>query len=330
MALLLLLLACGAGPKSDDSAPTAPVVPSTPTGSTVAEASRGCADPDPTWLLCEDFEGGDGDFDAFLAGSDFLDGDGVGDPGRITLAEDHAHGGRWAVHMPGAAESGYQGADLTWWSCDGPMDYNCPLIAHDQLYMRAWVRLAEDHTYVHHFLALEGSQPDDFWPRGTAGCLPNGEVDMGTTLDFDADHSAFFYTYTPDMACDTACERYADVEAICEECAGKGLPTCDAQPQCCWGNHYRPDTPVILPRGEWFCAEFSLVANTPGAADGSMAFWIDDALGHEATGLEWRTSPTLGLTRAQLRHYVAGGDSAVSNRVWFDDVVVSTERIGCE
>jgi hypothetical protein len=60
-----------------------------------------------------------------------------------------------------------------------------------------------------------------------------------------------------------------------------------------------------------------------------MAFWMNDELGHEQTGMHWRDVPELQLNKAWLQHYIADGDADQSNRVWFDDVVVSTQRIGC-
>jgi hypothetical protein len=45
----------------------------------------------------------------------------------------------------------------------------------------------------------------------------------------------------------------------------------------------------------------------------------------------FRTSPTLAMNRARLQHYVTPEDAAGhSNVVWFDDVVVSTQPIGCD
>jgi hypothetical protein len=35
------------------------------------------------------------------------------------------------------------------------------------------------------------------------------------------------------------------------------------------------------------------------------------------------------MNRATVAHYIASGDADRPHRVWFDDVVVSTERIGC-
>ena len=41
------------------------------------------------------------------------------------------------------------------------------------------------------------------------------------------------------------------------------------------------------------------------------------------------TSPTLALNRARVQHYITSGDAeGFSNRVWFDDVVVSTSPVG--
>ena len=290
-----------------------------------------CQDPKPQWLLCEDFESGDGDFDAFLSQSDFIGGVGVDDRGRIRLDSSNVHSGQWSVYMPAEAGSGYKGAGLDWRDCIGEQRTNCSMHSHEVLYFRAWIRFADDHRLVHHFLNIGGSQPDDYWYHGTAGCLPSGELAMGTTVDFHKDnHETFFYTYFPEMGCDTRCERYADVQAICDECASKGLPTCDEQPQCCWGNEFAPDPPVAFPVGRWFCFEMMMKANTPLEHDGEMAYWIDGRLIHSVDGMMWRTIPELALNRVRLQHYITTDDAGGhSNRVWFDDVVVSTEPIGC-
>ena len=56
---------------------------------------------------------------------------------------------------------------------------------------------------------------------------------------------------------------------------------------------------------------------------------MNGALGHRQTGMLWRHTDEIQLNKAWLMHYIAGGDADQSNRVWFDDVVVSTKRIGC-
>ncbi|MBD3397112.1 MAG: hypothetical protein GF418_15940 [Chitinivibrionales bacterium] len=70
-------------------------------------------------------------------------------------------------------------------------------------------------------------------------------------------------------------------------------------------------------------------ANTVGMHDGEMAYWVNDSLIHHVDTMMWRTSPTLAMNRVRVQHYITTSDAeGFSNRVWFDDVVVSTQRIG--
>ena len=289
------------------------------------EARYDCANPHPSWLFCEDFEAGDGDWETWFEQSAFLTAVGGSNRGRIDLSGEHRRSGDWAVYMGGDDDT-HRGADLVWYACDGEQRVNCDLRGYERLYFRTWVRFAEDHNYVHHFLGIRGL--DRFWEYGSAGCLPNGESAMGTTVDFRRNtHETFFYTYHLDMGCDANCGNYMDVAARCQRCDEIGMPTCEEREQCCWGNNYRPDPPVALPVGEWFCFEMMMEANTPGAADGEMTYWINDELGHHVDGMRWRTTDSLQLNRVRLQHYIESSDQP--QRVWFDDVVVSTERIGC-
>jgi hypothetical protein len=158
---------------------------------------------------------------------------------------------------------------------------------------------------------------------------------MGTTVDHHENtHESFFYTYYPEMSCNPNCHTYMGEQAVqelCDHCASIGMPTCDVQEQCCWGDEFEPDPPAAFPVGEWFCFEMMLQANTPNEHDGVMAYWINGALGHQVDAMMWRTVPELALNRVGLQHYIETEDAnGHSNRVWFDDVVVSTERIGCD
>lgn len=291
-------------------------------------AGHDCDDPHADWLFCEDFTSEDGDFAAWFEESDFVQALGEGDRGRVDLSDEHATSGDWSVYMPAVEESDYQGAELTWVACDGEQEVNCERRGYDRLHFRTMIRFADDHEYVHHFLRISGL--DRFWRYGSAGCMPNGESAMGTTVDFEeGSHDSFFYTYHLDMNCDTNCGDYMDVESVCEDCADKGFPTCGEQQQCCWGNHFAPEDDVSFPVGEWFCFEMMMEANTPGERDGQMAYWVNDELAHRVDDVAWRTNNDLQLDRVGLQHFIAPGDADSPNRVWFDDVVVSTERIGC-
>lgn len=286
--------------------------------------------------MCEDFEGGAAGWEAWFADSAWTEcagcSNGVNNPERIRLENDPSlvHDGEWALHTPGGEGAGFQGGTLRFASCAGAPQSGCDLIGYDRLYFRAWVRLAADHDYVHHFLGLGGTEPDAYWnANGNAGCRPQGDRWAGTRVDLNSDHELFFYTYHPDMNCDSGGYCSGDyAQGICDGCAGIGMP-CNDGPECCWGNHFSPDVPVVLPTETWTCLEMSMELNTPGIADGSMTFWVDDELGHEATGIRWRDGSDLQLNRAMLEHFIDPGDTDHPNEAWFDDVVVSTERIGC-
>jgi len=299
-------------------------------------AGASCPDSMPGWIACEDFERGGQGFQAWFDSSIFTECNGcngnVNNPSRIYLTNDpmDVHGGNWAVCMPAESAAGYQGASLTYRSCSGAKRAGCSLTGYDRLYFRTWVKLAPDHKRVHHFLAVDGSRPDRYWESdGNAGCRPDGARWAGTTLDFNTSHQLFFYTYYPEMHCDAGgyCSgTYA--QDICTGCAAKNMP-CTNGLECCWGNLYQPAPAVVLPRGKWVCLEIMMKLNTVGSADGEMAFWINDSLALQVAGMHWRDVPELQLNKAWLQHYIAAGDADRSNRVWFDDAVVSTERIGC-
>ncbi len=294
-----------------------------------------CDQPDAAWLMCEDFEGGGAGWEAWFDQSSWTEcagcPGGVNDPDRIRLDNDAtlAHDGEWSLTTPGTAAD-FTGGTLRYASCDGDPSAGCTLQGHDELYFRTWVRLDAAHDYVHHFLGIGGSRPDAYWEaNGNAGCRPNGERWAGTRVDLNPDHELFFYTYYPGMNCDSGgyCSgQYAD--DICNGCADIDMP-CSNGPECCWGNHFSPDPPVVMATETWTCIEMMMRLNTPGQSDGAMAFWVDDALGHEVEGMAWRDVPELQLNRAMLEHFIDPGDTDHPNQVWFDDVVVSTQRIGC-
>ncbi len=287
--------------------------------------------------MCEDFEGAAAGWEAWFAESGFVQcigcSDGRNDADRLILSDDpeHVFDGNHGLHMPAGAGADYQGAELVFRSCAGEGRPGCDLTNHERLYLRTRVKLAPDHEYVHHFLSLGGTRPDAYWEgSGNAGCRPNGFRHAGTTVDFDRERRLFFYTYFPEMRCDSGGYCSGSYAAdICEGCAAKGMP-CESGPECCWGNHFEPERPVFMPRDEWVCIEMMMQINTPGVSDGEMAFWVNDSLAHRVTEMRWRDEGALGLNRANLSHYVARSDADRPNRVSFDDFVVSTERIGCD
>ncbi|ABD79401.1 polysaccharide lyase [Saccharophagus degradans] len=79
----------------------------------------------------------------------------------------------------------------------------------------------------------------------------------------------------------------------------------------------------------WHCIEVGVELNTLGQADGTFKLWINDELEAERTNLNWRSSfDTYGINAIFLENYKGGGSSAEQSR-FVDNLVISTEKIGC-
>lgn len=82
--------------------------------------------------------------------------------------------------------------------------------------------------------------------------------------------------------------------------------------------------------GQWQCVEAHVKLNTPGEADGMFEFWVDGELEAGRTGMDWRgTWEAFGLNLLSIENFWVGGAPADLDR-WFDDIVISTDPIGCD
>jgi hypothetical protein len=212
----------------------------------------------------------------------------------------------------------------------------------DKAFVRFYTKFAPDHGYEHHFVELGGYHPSTAWPHPKAGQRPNGDDRVMIFIDpigwygrHDPPGAWGLYSYWPEMKV-SADGNY-------------------------WGNVLQPARPALAKRGEWTCVELMVQLNSaPDERDGEMALWIDGAPvmhfakgmrrgpwsgmglqlvesgGEPFEGLLLRTSMDLHLNHVWLEHYVDEGAQKQNgvkkpnrvNRVWFDDVVVSTEYIG--
>lgn len=191
----------------------------------------------------------------------------------------------------------------------------------ETVFVRFYVKFAEDCTYLSHFVNLMGHLEALPYPVHDAGKAPDGRERFSTGLepwpgDFDdrANWSPpvglwHFYSYWHAMK-----------------------PSVDGK---YWGNCFEPDQPCAAPRGQWMCMEFMLQLNsTPDSQDGAQAIWKDGKLAGYWNGIRWRTSPALKITGFHLNIYVdpgtkGGGQSGGGqNAAWFDHVVLAREYIG--
>jgi len=228
--------------------------------------------------------------------------------GRTRVARDpaKARAGNAALELSTSdAEGRSQGAGVTRWFHPG----------HARVHFRRYIRFASDYDQgnLHHtggsLYAVAGANR---WAEmGKAGLRPVGDDRYGIGMEPWRDYGRnpspgawMLYTYWMDMEIDRD-GHY-------------------------WGNMLRPppERASIPERGKWVCLETMLRANTPGEPDGELAAWIDGKLYLHLTGIRWRAAGAEDVLpkRASLDHYVH--ESRRENRVWYDDVALSTGYIG--
>jgi hypothetical protein len=93
-----------------------------------------------------------------------------------------------------------------------------------------------------------------------------------------------------------------------------------------WGNLFKPKRKILIKRDRWYCMEMMLRANDAGRNNGEQAFWINGKLIGRFKNITWRYTNDLKINSFLLGLYIH--DNKKINRIWYDDVVVSTGFIG--
>lgn len=82
--------------------------------------------------------------------------------------------------------------------------------------------------------------------------------------------------------------------------------------------------------GRWQCIEAGVVLNDPGRSNGRFVLWVDGAEDARIEHVNWLGSYTaFGVNGVMLENYWNGGAPREQSR-YFDNLVVSTARIGCD
>jgi hypothetical protein len=212
----------------------------------------------------------------------------------------------------------------------------------ERLFARFYVKFAPDADYIHHFVTVGGYHPATRYPQGGAGERPRGDDRVTVGIEPWGDYGRYaapgvwgFYAYWPEMKI-SADGKY-------------------------WGNGIHDAVPPQVPRNRWQCVEVMLKLNSaPEKADGALALWLDGKRvmqvargtsrgpwsgmgfpvltrsGEPFEGFRWRASNDLKLNFFWLLHYVTANAARQNrvakpnrtNRVWFDQIVVSTAYVG--
>ncbi len=81
--------------------------------------------------------------------------------------------------------------------------------------------------------------------------------------------------------------------------------------------------------GKWYCVEARARLNDPGRSNGVFELWVNDRLEARLSGLGWMGSfVDYGINAVYVENYWNEGAPKRQER-YFDDFIVSTQRIGC-
>jgi len=268
-----------------------------------------CAAMQPGWIFCSSFEEGSkaiwDDYDGNPDDTNLL----LADPGPFSLANNHV----MRLRAPQVGDSP-SGADLV----------KVLPASHDRLYARWYVQWEPGYDFSarNHGSGLHAGSRDLL---GTSGNRPNGDDWFTSWLEPDpASTTLYAYTYYRGM--------YQDCADPNGSCWGDHLPcTVDEGYYCEKPQHRETVMPSTLQSGRWYCVELLVDGGTPVAsealADGTIDWWIDGQEIGPWTDLWLRTSADLKLTILWLNLYHHGLHSVEG--LLLDNVVVSTDRIGC-
>ena len=178
---------------------------------------------------------------------------------------------------------------------------------YDKVHVRWYCKFDSDFDQgnLMHLNKLIASK--DKW-AATAGERPNGFDFFRTSLDVWRDWGRnpppgepVLYSYFPLMKMDQKTGKY-------------------------YGNVFKSERKVLIERGRWYCMEMMLKANDPGAKNGEQAFWINGELIGYFKNIMWRFTNGLKINSFTLGLYIHENEKI--NRIWYDDIIVSTGYIG--
>jgi len=161
---------------------------------------------------------------------------------------------------------------------------------------------------------------------GQSGNRPNGSDWFSSWVEYDDDfpHSPYFYSYYRGM--------YQDCSNPSGSCWGDSLPCVYGSGYCTKPQHLPSTSLPDLQAGQWYCVEMLLDGGTPTqtelGANGAAALWLDGESVGSFNDLWLRTAPNLKISLLWLSLFHHDGTHSVGGAL-YDNVVVSTSRIGC-
>jgi hypothetical protein len=258
-----------------------------------------------TAIFCEDWEGAN-PLGTWPAGLWFENNQPQNH--AITTTPANVYSGTHALETTWSTAQGGSGAGwLTrWFNANG--NDATPVTGYDHIFARVYVKyeagLQCDQNCPKLFV-LNGNRTDNAYSSfGQAGTCPNGTdwFYAGTAQRQpppSANRDLIFYDYDAAMPC----------------------------PPGAFGQEINMTPTQTIPLDTWTCIESEVQTNTVGQSNGIHRTWVNDVLAGERTNVRWRDTTNLKLNSFQLSF--SGGVLAGANHIWYDNIVVSQQRVSC-
>lgn len=276
-----------------------PPPPPPPPGSLVNE----CATPGAGWIWCDDFDQDrlSSYFEYDSKGGDFVRTNGVGNSGSY---------GMRARFGPGQVDAGA-------------------------------LRLAVGKTPQVYFRAADAGTANyrelfwRFYLKNQAGWTGGGGMKLSRAFGFASTTSWAQNMFGHVWSGGTANNHLTLDPASGTDAAGNLQTTAyNDFPNMRWLGSDPSATPIFDAAhvGQWYCIEAHVKLNSAGQSNGVFELWINGNAEASRTGLNWVGNfSAYGINAVYLENYwgSAGTGSPQQQERYFDNLVVSTQRIGC-
>lgn len=161
---------------------------------------------------------------------------------------------------------------------------------------------------------------------GVSGNRPTGSDFAYFTIQYlNPSAKPFAYSYYRGM--------YQDCSNPNSQCYGDSLPCVYGSAYCTKPQHRPSITMPTIQAGRWYCVEEMLDMGTPNTnginPNGRFALWLDDQILGDYQDLWLRTTSDLKIQNLWLSLFHHDGTHSTVG-VMIDNVVVSTQRVGCD
>jgi hypothetical protein len=257
--------------------------------------ARECDTARPEWLFCDDFESDRSAsyFDPNNAGGDFSRTASVGTEGSQ---------GMRGIFRPGQENSGSLKVSIG----RNPLTTNSRRGTEDfrEIYYRMYLRMQPGWQGNPAKLSRATMFTSSDWSQGMFAHLWQG---TGNTLAVDP-------ATCINASNQVACVGYNDL------------------PDMVWLGSQSGTTPVFdtANAGQWQCVEHHVRLNDAGQSNGVSEYWINDRPEASRTGLNFvKSYAAYGINAVLFENFWNDGASPRVQERYFDNVVISTQRIGC-